>query len=86
MRISEIDFYPIRRANDGHLGFVNFLVDGALFVNGVAVFSRRDGQGIRLVWPDRKLSGGRKITLVRPVSREVADLIEQQVSAALAER
>lgn len=82
MNISDIEFVPIR-PRGGLLGFVEFIVNDAFFVGDVAVHSRLDGSGIRLVYPSKRLVTGKEINVFRPIRREVAEEIEGEVQKVI---
>lgn len=75
--ISKIEILPVR-PQKGLFAFVDFLIDECFAVHGVAIHSRPDGSGIRLVYPD-KVVNGFKIQLFHPIDRNVGDFITQKV-------
>lgn len=74
IEISEINIVPVK-PKDGLVGFASFVVDGNFYVGNVAIFSRLDGEGMRLVYP-RKGS----IDCFHPIKKEVGAFIEEKVT------
>lgn len=79
IELTKIDFRPIQDGKMGLLGFVSFVINDTFAVNGVAVYSRIEGDGIRLVWPTRKRKTGKDITLFHPVRKDTYKSIETKV-------
>ena len=82
--VSDLRFSPASRddAALGLLGFVSFLIDGRLGVDGVAV-RRRLGGGLTLSWPARTDANGHRHPYLRPVGEAARREIEAQVLEAL---
>ena len=83
-RISEVrlrSVNPTERAS-GLLGFVSFVVDGQLCIDGVTVRRTRRGQAV-LSFPFRRDRQGNEHPLVRPVNDCARREIERQVFRAL---
>jgi hypothetical protein len=83
--ITGVTFYPTRLTAKGLIGFANCLYGRQLALNGIAVYTRPDGSGIRLVFPQRDLPNGLRIHLFHPVTREITDLLTEAVAAKLRE-
>ena len=66
----------------GLLGYVSFLVNGAIKVDGVTARRTRDGK-LTLSYPARRDGTGRDHPYFRPITDEVRRSIESQVFAAL---
>lgn len=77
--ISEIELLPIRTSN-GLTFFANFVIDHSFYVGNVAVFTRRDGNGFRCVYPTKKLNNGSEIPIFYPINYEVGQEIEEAIS------
>ena len=80
IKLSEIQIVPVK-PNNGLVGFVSFVLDESFFVGDVAIYSRIDQQGYRLVYPAKTLFNGLKINCFKPINKPVADEIERQVLA-----
>jgi len=81
MEISEAQILPVK-PRDGLLAFVSFILDNSFYVGDVAIYSRLDGDGIRLVYPMRTLANGAKVNVFHPIRKDVAKEIERQVNDA----
>lgn len=79
--ISEIQIVPVK-PRDGLLAFVSFVIGDSYYAGDVALYSRLDGNSIRLVYPMRTLSNGAKVNVFHPIRKDVADEIERQVNEA----
>jgi len=66
----------------GLLGFVSFLINGRLRVDGVAVRRKLDG-ALTLSWPTRSDADGRRHPLVHPIDDDARRDLEAQVLGAL---
>lgn len=78
IKLTEIQIVPVRPKN-GLIAFVSFVLNESFFIGDVAVHSRLDQQGYRLVYPTKILFNGLKINCFKPITREAAQVIEEQV-------
>lgn len=78
IRISEIDILPVR-PQGGLVAFASCVINDALFLGNVAIHSRLDGSGFRLVYPVKVLPNGKQIHCVHPVTWEAGKLLEEAV-------
>lgn len=76
--VSEIQIIPIR-PNGGLIGFASFVLDEKYYVGSVAVYTRLNGFGYRLVYPSKKI-GDKNINLFYPINSDVGSKIEEAVS------
>lgn len=81
--VSEIEFVPIK-PRDGLVGFVSFVLDSWYFVGSIAVHTRLNGIGYRLVYPAKKI-GERSFNTFHPIDQVVGRAIEEKVSAKVYE-
>jgi DNA-binding cell septation regulator SpoVG len=79
--ISEISIYPIR-PKDGLVAFSSCLFNGQLSLNSIAIYTKPDGNGYRLVFPAKMLPNGKQINLFYPINKDVAGLIHKAVIEA----
>jgi len=77
--LSEIQIMPCCRPKNGLLAFANFILNNSFFVGNVAIYSRLNQKGYRLVYPLKMLPNGAPIQCFHPINRQVADAIEQQI-------
>ena len=79
--ITEISIYPVR-PKDGLIAFASCLFNGRLSLNSIAIYTKPDGSGYRLVYPAKILPNGKQINLFYPINKETADLIHKAVIEA----
>jgi hypothetical protein len=78
MKVSSIKIKPITPIK-GHVAFASCIIDGWLFLNNVAIFTRlSDPTKIRLVFPEKKV-GDKKISLFHPLSSSAYFDLEQAI-------
>ena len=78
IKLTEIQIVPVK-PNNGLVAFVSFVISESFFVGDVAIYSRIDQHGYRLVYPAKTLFNGLKINCFKPINKPVADEIERQV-------
>lgn len=78
--ITEINLIPIRRQEKGLYGFCSFVIDNSFKVQSVAIHTRADGSGIRLVFPDRILPSGIRGQVCHPITSQFSDLLEKIIN------
>ena len=71
------------RPRAGLVAFAGCVVNGQFRVDGIAVYTRIDGSGFRLVYPDKTLPNGRSVQVWFPISRAAGRAIEEAVSAKM---
>ena len=76
-RVTEIEFIPIKPMA-GLIGFASFVLDEKYFVSSVAVYTRLDGSGLRIVYPSKKI-GDKNIGIFYPIKNDVGAVIEKEV-------
>ena len=84
LRIADIRFTSSTgsEVERGMLGYVSFLLDGRIYLDGVTVHRTRDGE-LTLSFPAKLGRRGREWPYVRPIDNETRRAIEAQVFAAL---
>jgi len=78
LKISEIQVIPVKPKN-GLIGFVSFVLDEKYYVSSVAIYTRLDGSGYRLVYPT-KLVGIKNVNIFHPINNEVGKVIDEAVT------
>ncbi len=73
MKVSQINISRVKDSN-GLIGFANFILDDKLFVGNVGIFTRLDGQGIRLSFPKT-----RELHSVHPITKDLGQKITEAV-------
>jgi len=81
--ITEIQFVPVK-PQDGLVGFASFVLDQKYFVGSVAVRTRLNGVGYRLVYPAKKV-GEKSFQTFHPIDPNTGKEIEDKVSAKVYE-
>lgn len=81
LKISEIQVIPVK-PKDGLIGFVSFILEEKYYVGSVAIYTRLDGSGHRLVYPAKKV-GERNINIFHPINSDVGRKIEEAVNEKL---
>lgn len=81
-QISQIHFTNVR-PREGLIGFVQFVLDEVYAVGGVGVHTRLGSEGVRLLYPTKKLSDGTNIPLFYPLTKEIGESIEKSVYITL---
>ena len=77
VKISEIQVIPVK-PKDGLIGFVSFVLDEKYYVGSVAIYTRLDGSGYRLVYPAKKV-GEKNINIFHPINSIVGEAISEKV-------
>lgn len=79
IKLTEIEIVPVR-PNKGLVAFASFILSDSFFVGDVAIYTRIDQPGYRLVYPVRYLVTGLRVHCFKPIHKLVADEIESQVN------
>ena len=77
VKISEIQVIPVK-PKEGLIGFSSFVLDEKYYVSSVAIYTRLDGLGYRLVYPTKKV-GEKNINIFHPINSEVGKAIDEAV-------
>lgn len=78
MEISSIKIKQVTPSN-GLIGFASLIIDGWLYLGNISIFTRPDREGIRLVFPGKKLKNGSVINIFYPLKSEHYFELEQAV-------
>lgn len=76
MYISEVNITPVKPKN-GLIGIASLVVDGNVYLNSIAIFTKLDGS-YRLLYPT-KIVGNRSLGLFYPINRKTSKAIEEAV-------
>ena len=76
--ISEIEIIPIKPHN-GLLAFTSFILNHAFYIGDVAIYSRLNKPGYRLVYPAKVLANGAKVNCFHPINKDIGQVIEDAV-------
>jgi len=84
LTISEVEWLPVK-PRGGLIGFASCIANNQLFIGNIAVYTRPDGSGIRLVYPSKTLPNGLTISCVHPICREAGQAITEAVAGKMNE-
>ena len=77
VKISEINVIPVK-PNEGLIGFASFVLEEKYYVGSVAIYTKLDGSGYRLVYPSKKV-GIKNVNVFHPINTEVGKIIDEAV-------
>ncbi len=77
MQITEIQIELIK-PNNGLIGFANLVVDGNIYLSGIAIHKKLNGEGHRLTYPSKG-----QFAIFHPIHKEASNQIEQAIFAKL---
>ena len=77
-KITEIEIIPVK-PRGGLIGFASFVLDEKYYVSSVAIFTKINSPGFRLVYPSKKL-GEKNLNIFHPITKEVGQAIEKAVT------
>lgn len=76
--ISEIQILPVR-PKDGLVAFASCLFNNSIVLQSIAIYTRADGSGYRLVYPTKILPNTKQINLFYPINKEIGSQIEKAI-------
>ena len=76
--ITEPVVIPIKPTEKGLLAFASCVVNNAISLNSIAIYSRPNG-GYRLVYPLKVLPNGKEINIFYPINRETSEVINEAI-------
>lgn len=76
-KVSEINIIKLPQ-NNGHIGFCQFVLNNELKFNNVGIHTKRDGSGIRLLYPQTN-----GLQSIYPISKILGDFITAEIQKAL---
>jgi len=76
MRVSEIHITPVK-PNNGLVGIASVVIDGNIYLNSIAIYTKLDGSH-RLLYP-KKIVGSNSLGLFYPINRIASKAIEDAV-------
>ena len=80
IKLTEIQIVPTKPKN-GLVAFVSFVLNNQFFVGDIAIYTKIEGVGFRLVYPAKTLFNGLKINCFKPITKGAGEAIEQAVMA-----
>ena len=76
--ITEPVVIPIKPTEKGLLAFASCVVNNAISLNSIAVYSRPNG-GYRLVYPLKVLPNGKELNIFYPINRETGEIMQNAI-------
>ena len=80
-KFSEVTILPVK-PRDGLIGFASCVVDDWLYLGSIALHSKPDGDGIRLVYPAKTLVNGKVIHVFHPITHEGGETLTKAIQEA----
>lgn len=77
--ITEPVVIPVKPTEKGLLGFASCVVNNAISLNSIAIYSRPNGNSYRLVYPIKTLPNGKEINIFYPINRETSEIINEVI-------
>ena len=81
--ISDIKLRFVENGKDGLLAWASCVVNGAIFLNNIAVRRGRDG-GLLLTYPAKRTAAGAKYHIFHPINADANAQVEEAIVGALA--
>ncbi|MBU2541341.1 MAG: SpoVG family protein [Candidatus Omnitrophica bacterium] len=77
--ITESVVIPVKPTEKGLLGFASCVINDSISLNSIAIYSRPNGEGYRLLYPIKVLPNGKEINIFYPINRETAEIINKAI-------
>lgn len=78
MKITSIKIKKIIPQN-GLVGFANVVLDDCLFLGDIAIFTKLNKSGFRLIFPEKKIDG-KKIPIFNPITKDFYFFLEEEIN------
>ena len=78
IKLTEIQIIPTK-PKDGLVAFVSFVLNGLFYVGDVAIYTKIETEGYRLVYPTKALFNGLRINCFKPIKKCAGEAIEKAV-------
>ena len=78
LKISEIQILPVKPKN-GLVAFTSCVINDQLYLGDIALHTKPDGSGFRLVYPAKTLPNGKLIHAVHPITKEAGETIHRAI-------
>ena len=77
VRVTEVEITIVKPRN-GLIAFASIVLDNQVFLSGIAIHRRLNGDGYRLTYPTRKV-GDRAFDIFHPIRRPIGQAIETAI-------
>jgi len=81
MKVTEVDIALVK-PKEGLIAFASNVIDDQLYLGGIAIHRKLNGNGHRLTYPTRKV-GTAQFNLFHPIRKPIAQTIEAAILAKL---
>lgn len=78
MEITKINIRKVDE-KDGLFGFVSIVINDCLYLGNIAIFSKLNKTGYRLIFPEKKV-GTKKISIFHPLTQDFYFLLEERIN------
>ena len=78
INLTEIQIIPTK-PKDGLVAFVSFVLNDLFYVGDVAIYTKIETEGYRLVYPTKALFNGLRINCFKPIKKCAGEAIERAV-------
>ena len=77
MDVNEVQIIPVKPRN-GLIAFASCVIDESLYLGSIAIYTKLNGEGFRLVYPTKKI-GNTNVPIFHPVNKDTAKIIHNAV-------
>jgi len=77
VKISEVQIVPVK-PNNGLVAFASCIFNEQLYLSSIAIFTRADGSGYRLVYPTKKV-GDKNLNIFHPINSQIGEILERAI-------
>lgn len=78
LKVSEVQIRVIK-PKDGLVGFASCVIENAIYLSSIGIFSRLDGNGYRITYPTKKV-GQSDLQIFHPINKEISLAIEKVIT------
>ena len=79
MDITEVQIVPIK-PNNGLVAIASVVIGGCLYLGSIGIHTRLDGNGYRITYPTKSVSG-KSFNIFHPIKRNMALALERAILA-----
>lgn len=76
--ITEVQIFPVK-PNNGLVAFASCLLDEKMYLASIAIYTKLDGSGFRILFPTKKLTNGVQVNYFHPVNKECCLAISEAI-------
>lgn len=79
IEITEPIVIPVKPTEKGLVAFASCVINNSLSLNSIAIYTKLNGEGYRLCYPDTILPNGARVNFFYPINREAAKIIDAAI-------